>query len=232
MDQAGFEPTSSRVVGEVTLSFTTSNSIAFRQIRAGRKIEQSSGTTVPRRFTDEVTLLRTIPADPMGTIGSRLLFELLASCEAGGFSMPHLSGCPERSFGRSNAYLHHIGFVVAGISGPGFFFRCSTTELRQLSQPVGIEPTTIGLIEVTRSFTTPQTFLRFFVTSRCPCLSPSNTYTRSVFTETLSCSPSHKQKQSREELALTGLADSNRGPCGPIRRSNRKLHHPGRCTSG
>jgi hypothetical protein len=33
----------------------------------------------------------------MGTIGSRLLFELLASCEAGGFSMPHLSGCPERS---------------------------------------------------------------------------------------------------------------------------------------
>ena len=73
MDQVGFEPTSSRVVGEVTLSFTTSNSVAFRQIRAGRKIEQSSGTTVPRRFTDEVTLLRTIPADPMGTIGSRLI---------------------------------------------------------------------------------------------------------------------------------------------------------------
>src|SRR5438445_5849246 len=95
MDQVGFEPRSSRVAGEVTLSFTTSNSVAFRQIRAGRKIEQSSGTTVPRRFTDEVTLLRTIPADPMGTIGSRLLFELLASCEAGGFSMPHLSGCPE-----------------------------------------------------------------------------------------------------------------------------------------
>jgi hypothetical protein len=142
MDQVGFEPTSSRVVGEVTLSFTTSNSIAFRQIRAGRKIEQSSGTTVPRRFTDEVTLLRTIPADPMGTIGPRLIVRAIASCEAGGFSMPHLSGCPERSFGRSNAYLHHIGFVVAGISGPGFFFRCSTTELRRLSQPVGIEPTT------------------------------------------------------------------------------------------
>jgi hypothetical protein len=97
MDQVGFEPTSSRVVGEVTLPFTTSNSVAFRQIRAGRKIEQSSGTTVPRRFTDEVTLLPTIPAGPMGTIGSRLLFELLTSCEAGGFSMPYLSGCPERS---------------------------------------------------------------------------------------------------------------------------------------
>jgi hypothetical protein len=66
MDQVGFEPTSSRVVGEVTLSFTTSNFVAFRQIRAGRKIEQSSGTTVPRRFTDEVTLLRTIPAGPNG----------------------------------------------------------------------------------------------------------------------------------------------------------------------
>jgi len=71
MDQGGFEPASSRVVGEVTLSFTTSNCVAFRQIRAGRKIEQGSGTTVPRRSTDEVTLLRTIPADPMGTIGSR-----------------------------------------------------------------------------------------------------------------------------------------------------------------
>jgi hypothetical protein len=44
------------------------------------------------------------------------------------------------------------------------FFRCSATELRQLSQPVGIEPTTVGLIEVTRSFTTPQTFLRYFFT--------------------------------------------------------------------
>jgi len=85
MDQVGFEPTSSRVVGEVTLSFTTSNSIAFRQIRAGRKIEQSSRTTVPRRFTDEVTLLRTIPADPMGTIGPRLIVRAIAPCEAGGF---------------------------------------------------------------------------------------------------------------------------------------------------
>jgi hypothetical protein len=32
------------------------------KIRAGRKIEQSSGATAPHRFTDEVTLLRTIPA--------------------------------------------------------------------------------------------------------------------------------------------------------------------------
>jgi hypothetical protein len=37
MEQEGFEPTSSRVVDEVTLPFTTSNSVAFRQIRAGRK---------------------------------------------------------------------------------------------------------------------------------------------------------------------------------------------------
>ena len=78
MDQVGFEPTSSRVVGEVTLSFTTSNSVAFRQIRAGRKIEQSSGTTVPRRFTDEVALLRTIPAFVVQTILSALQWESLA----------------------------------------------------------------------------------------------------------------------------------------------------------
>src|SRR6266550_993612 len=43
MDQVGFEPTSSRVVGEVTLSFTTSNSVAFRQIRAGRKSSRVAG---------------------------------------------------------------------------------------------------------------------------------------------------------------------------------------------
>jgi len=72
------------VASEVTLSFTspalrvckanpeTRNFVAFRQIRAGRKIEQSSGATAPHRFTDEVTLLRTIPAIPMGTTGSRL----------------------------------------------------------------------------------------------------------------------------------------------------------------
>jgi len=119
---------------------------------------------------------------------------------------------------------------VAGIIGTRHL-QCSATELKLLSQLVGIEPTTVGS-EVARAITTPQTFLRFFVTSPCACFSPSNTHTRSVFTETLSCSPSHKQEQSREELALTGLADSNRRPCGPTRRSNRKLHHPGRLASG
>jgi hypothetical protein len=64
---------------------------------------------------------------------------------------------------------------------------------------VGIEPTT----EVSRAFTTPQTFLRFFVTHVLPYFSPSNTHTRSVFIETRDCSPSHKQKQIPEELALT-----------------------------
>ena len=106
--------------------------------------------------------------------------------------------------------------------------QCSATELQQLSHLVGLEPTTVGS-EVTRAFTTPQTFLRFFVTCTCSCFSPSNTHTRSIFTATFGCSPSYKQKQPREELALTGLADSNRRPCGPARRSNRKLHHPGRC---
>jgi len=75
---------------------------------------------------------------------------------------------------------------------------------------VGIEPTT----EVTRAFTTPQTFLRFVTSSR-PYFSPSNSHTPSVCIEMHGCSPSHKQTQIREELALTDLADSNRGPCGP-----------------
>jgi hypothetical protein len=78
---------------------------------------------------------------------------------------------------------------------------CSATELQRLKAMslVGIEPTT----EVSRTFTTPQTFFRFFVTHVLPYFSPSNTHTRSVFTEARDCSPSHKQKQIREELALT-----------------------------
>lgn len=108
MDQVGFEPTSSRVVGEVTLSFTTSNFVAFRQIRAGRKIEQSSGTTVPRRFTDEVTLLRTIPAGPMGTIGSLPLAKQAAfRCRISPVAQSAL-------FCRSNAYLRHTGSFCGG----------------------------------------------------------------------------------------------------------------------
>jgi len=62
LNQPGFEPTSSRAVSEATLPFTTSNFFAFRQNRAGRKIEQSSVATAAHRLTDEVTLLRTIPA--------------------------------------------------------------------------------------------------------------------------------------------------------------------------
>ena len=141
MDQVGFEPTSSRVVGEVTLSFTTSNFVAFRQIRAGRKIEQSSGTTVPRRFTDEVTLLRTIPAGPMGTIGSRLLFELLTRrlFDAASLRLPRALSFVEvtRTFATPVLF-------VAGIIGTRHL-QCSATELRRLSPPVGIEPTTLGL---------------------------------------------------------------------------------------
>jgi hypothetical protein len=50
----------------------------------------------------------------------------------------------------------HRNFFAAGISGP-VFVRCSTTELQQLSSLVGIEPTSVGFVEVTRAFTTPQT---------------------------------------------------------------------------
>jgi len=40
----------------------TLNLVAFRQNRAGRKIEQSRGANAPHRFTDEVSLRVTIPA--------------------------------------------------------------------------------------------------------------------------------------------------------------------------
>ena len=78
--------------------------------------------------------------------------------------MPHLSGCPERSLAEVTRTFT-TSVLLWRESAVRDFFRWSITEL---SQPVGIEPTTIGLIEVTRSFSTPQTFLRFFVTSRCP----------------------------------------------------------------
>jgi len=115
------------VVSEVTLSFTTSNSIAYRLKRAGRKIEQSRGANAPHRFTDEVSLHVTIPAS-----------------------------------------------FAAGIIGTGHV-QCSVVELQPLSRLVGFEPTTVGS-EVTRAFTTPQTFDEFLATSLGPYFVPSFVY--------------------------------------------------------
>jgi len=46
---------------------------------------------------------------------------------------------------------------AAGIFGPDIF-QCSTTELRRLSPAAGIEPAAVGLVDVIRACTTPQTF--------------------------------------------------------------------------
>ena len=71
MDQVRFELTTSRSIGEVTLSFTTFSIQSYKttlkpaillQVRAGRKIEQSRGATAPLRVTDEVSLHCAIPA--------------------------------------------------------------------------------------------------------------------------------------------------------------------------
>src|SRR5262249_35096124 len=105
MDQVGFEPTSSRSRGEVTLTFTTSNFFAgdlpaparitrwpatrAGQISPGGIVDQSCGTTAPHRVTDEVTLLRAIPASrPVGTIGPRSWFELLPLARQAGLLVP------------------------------------------------------------------------------------------------------------------------------------------------
>jgi hypothetical protein len=72
---------------------------------------------------------------------------------------------------RSNAYLHHTGISLRRESAAqAFSFRCSATELQLLSSLVGIEPTTVGSVEVPRAFTTPQTlgsfsFPPYFTTS-------------------------------------------------------------------
>ena len=118
---------------------------------------------------------------------------------------------------------------AAGINGSGCFLLCHCATAAFV---VGGIRTHNRLIDVTRAFTTPQTFLQCFVISSRLSFSSSNRHTCSVIAATRDCLPRHKQKQIREELALTGLADSNRGPCGPTRQSNRKLHHSGRSTAG
>ena len=100
-------------------------------------------------------------------------------------------------------------------------FRCSTTELRQLFlPPAGVEPATVGLVEVSRAFTTPQTFQSFFFTSlllHFALHTPLALRFRHA---------SWRQK-FREESAPTGFRDSNPKPCGSSKRRNRELHHPG-----
>jgi hypothetical protein len=121
--------------------------------------------------------------------------------------------------------------LAAGIAGSSRIAnRCSTTELRQLSPLAGIEPATVGLVEVTQAFTTQQTFQFFslppyFVTSFL--LSPD---TPVASLHKVHFHPSHRSEKipggiSRSrEIALR----TRRELCSPRDlRSNRELHHPG-----
>jgi hypothetical protein len=88
---------------------------------------------------------------------------------------------------RSNSTPHHPGISVASHSWPcfklcggnirhEFFAHCSTTELRLLSPPAGIEPATHGS-DVTCAFATPKTFRQ----------NRACTHTFSTHTRALSC---------------------------------------------
>ncbi len=94
--------------------------------KPGGIVEQSSGATAPHRVSNEVTLLRAIPASwwhsnlgcaqpfPVGTIGSReYLSELLLLAKQARIELaasPVFTG----ALSQSNAHLHHTGISCGG----------------------------------------------------------------------------------------------------------------------
>ena len=124
----------------------------------------------------------------MGIFGPRFCLSYLPLAKQAAFRCRVSLVAPERSLCRSNARLHHIGSVVAGIQilGSGNALPLSYSKFRLL---VGIEPTT----EVTRAFTTPQTYAaKTPFGSRCTsdrrCV---RTHTHTFRIETHGCSPNH-----------------------------------------
>jgi hypothetical protein len=162
MDRVGFEPTSSRSQGEVTLPYTTSN-LFHRE----EQTEHSREADGPASLTDEVTLPFTIPVSlPVGTIGPRL-FELLFRNRRL-FATVSLQLSPKRSvLARSNAFLHHTGNFSNPRTPP--VAQASACELRSLSRKIreefsftasGFEPEPFGLYhEVAVNFTIPGTLV-------------------------------------------------------------------------
>jgi hypothetical protein len=57
---------------------------------------------------------------------------------------------------RSNACLHHTGIFLQRESAARVFSAALPTELQQRSLLAGIEPATVGLVDVTRAFATLQ----------------------------------------------------------------------------
>ena len=64
----------------------TGTRFAPAKLKPGGIVDQSCGASAPHRVTDEVTLLRAIPATcPVGTIGTHSLLELLPLARQAGF---------------------------------------------------------------------------------------------------------------------------------------------------
>jgi len=86
-----------------------------------------------------------------------------------------------RTHNRRNSRLRHAANFLRRERAAQVFSAALSAELRQLSPPAGVEPATVGLVEVSRAFTTPQTLQSFslppcFLTSLLPLFG----HTRSV----------------------------------------------------
>jgi len=189
----GVEPTSSRVVTEVTRPspLPTSSRFSKNSRREESRAEQrgDSPASFHRRSNSS-------PHHPGYSDGNERLaskFELLASYEAGGFSMPHLSGFRRSALlGRSNACLHHTGSFVAGIRGSGHdqcSIHVSYSGSPEGAALVGLEPTTFGA-DVTQALHHATNFSKDLLSlSHCFFAFLKNANTRSLGAKSRRCSP-------------------------------------------
>ena len=168
MDQVGIEPTSSRSTGEVTLSYTTSNSITVRRLSPGavstaaksvllnlaerNKTCRAAGAH-PRILAREVSLHCAIPAFvPVGTSGSRFLSELLSLARQAVFET-----ATSRLYGRALSWVEVTRTFTtpetfaAGIGGSSVLPLLCQLELQRLSSLAGLEPATAGEMELVPS---------------------------------------------------------------------------------
>ena len=142
LGQVGFEPTTSRVSGEVTLSYTTSNLVTNPQpslcsLRPSRPFCVNSFffLATARIAADP----RFAPANQAGRNSRAELRSLSStSCNRRSNSSPRHPGV---SVARP---LLAVLFPLRRESTSQVFVRCSAIELQQLSSQVGIEPTTVG----------------------------------------------------------------------------------------
>jgi hypothetical protein len=114
------------------------------------------------------------------------------------------SSSPASFHRRSNSPQRHPGIPSRRESAAWVFVRCSTTELQQLSLLAGIEPATVGLVDVTQAFTTPQTFQSFSFPPSVVTSLPLPPRTPVAFLRRdVSFRQRNRRMFSREESALT-----------------------------